>query len=221
MTGIRVLGLPIELPQAMVNRAFADLAALARVARRAPVELERMLELGEEIARIGREVLALGEALDRRADAMIALGKRLDERAGSILALGERLEERGGSIVALGERLDEQGAELAALGGRMSEVGKRIDSRGVEIVEGATRVAQTGDELITVLPALERAVAMATPLEGAIDRFGRLVDRLPGGVARRREDAGAETEREIGSGDGEAEDEIRPAGPQPGGSSLR
>jgi hypothetical protein len=30
---------------------------------------------------------------------------------------------------------------------------------------------------------------MATPLEGAIDRFGRLVDRLPGGAARRRPDA--------------------------------
>ncbi len=39
--------------------------------------------------------------------------------------------------------------------------------------------------MIRTLPALERAIEMASPLEGAIDRFGRLVDRLPGGTARR------------------------------------
>jgi hypothetical protein len=36
-----------------------------------------------------------------------------------------------------------------------------------------------------MLPTLERAIEMASPLEGAIDRVGRLVDRLPGGAARR------------------------------------
>jgi hypothetical protein len=35
------------------------------------------------------------------------------------------------------------------------------------------------------MPTLERALQMASPLEGAIDRFGRLVDRLPGGAPRR------------------------------------
>ena len=70
----------------------------------------------------------------------------------------------------------------------------RVDERGAEIVERANRVTETGAELIAVLPTLERAVEMATPLEGAIDRFGRLVDRLPGGTAaRRRAEQAAET----------------------------
>ena len=47
-------------------------------------------------------------------------------------------------------------------------------------------MAETGSELIGVLLAFERALQMATPLEGAIDRFGRLVDRLPGGTQQRR-----------------------------------
>ncbi|MBV8942247.1 MAG: hypothetical protein JO240_10980, partial [Solirubrobacterales bacterium] len=63
----------------------------------------------------------------------------------------------------------------------------------------AGRLAETGSELIAVLPALERAMEMASPLEGAIDRFGRLVDRLPGGAPRRlpAQPPGAAEEAEV------------------------
>jgi hypothetical protein len=155
---MRVLGLPVQPPQAIINRIASDIGAVARLARSAPRQLDRMLELGEEIARIGRDVLEVAHRLDQRAEA--------------IMALGDRLEGRGRELIELGEE--------------MRELGTRIDQRGGEIVDGATRVADTGSELITVLPALERAIEMTTPLEGAIDRFGRLVDRLPGGAARRR-----------------------------------
>ena len=117
-----------------------------------------MLELGEEIAQIGREVLVVARRLDQRAEAIMALGERLDVRA----------------------------AELLELGDAMRDLGDRIDIRGAEIVDRAGQVVETGAELIAVLPAFERALEMATPLEGAIDRFGRLVDRLPGGATRRR-----------------------------------
>jgi hypothetical protein len=153
-----VLGLPLEPPHAVINRVLSDLSAIASAARTAPAQLELILELGEEIAAIGQSVLAVAQRLDQRAEA----------------------------IMALGERLDARGNELIKLGTSIEELGRRIDARGIEIVDGAGRVADTGGELIAVLPALERAVAMATPLEGAIDRFGRLVDRLPGGTARRR-----------------------------------
>jgi hypothetical protein len=98
----------------------------------------------------------------------------------------ERLDRRAEAIMALGERLDTRASDLLELGDAIRDVGQRIDSRGGEVVDRATKVVETGSELITVLPALERALEMATPLEGAIDRFGRLVDRLPGGVPRRR-----------------------------------
>ena len=137
---------------------LSDVAAIARAARTAPLQLQQILELGEEIATIGRNVLRVAERLDGRAEGIMALGERLDERA----------------------------AELLELGQQMRELGLQIDDRGAEIVDRATRVADTGAELITVLPAFERALEMASPLEGAIDRFGRLVDRLPGGVQRRR-----------------------------------
>jgi chromosome segregation ATPase len=171
---VRVLGIPIESPQATVNRLLTDLGAVARLARTAPRQLDRVLELGEEMAEIGHRVLALAERLDRRAEAIMALGERLDRRAEAIMVLGERLDGRA--------------AELIELGDGMRELGDRIDERGAEIVDRAGGVVETGAELIAVLPAFERALEMATPLEGAIDRFGRLVDRLPGGAQRRRVD---------------------------------
>ncbi len=158
---LRVLGLPIGPPLVVVNRMLSDFAAIARLARVAPGQFDRLLELGEEMAAIGRSVLEIAERLDQRADAIMLLGERLDARA----------------------------AELVLMGSDMREVGRRIDTRGAEIVDSADRVVETGSELISVLPAVERALEMATPLEGAIDRFGRLVDRLPGGAARRRPDA--------------------------------
>ncbi len=161
---MRVLGLPLESPQAIASRALADLGAVARMARTAPAQLERMLELGEEMAEIGRGVLEIAERLDRRADAALALGKRLDERAAELLKLGRKMEK-------LGRRVDKRGVEML--------------ERGDEIVASAARVTETGAELIAMLPTLERALEMASPLEGAIDRFGRLVDRLPGGPTRR------------------------------------
>ncbi len=155
---MRILGLPIEPPPTVVNRVLADLGAVARLARLAPAQFERLVELGEEIVAIGRSVQEIAERLESRADAMMALGERLDARA----------------------------AELVLMGSDMREVGHRVDVRGGEIVDSATQVVETGRELITMLPAFERALEMATPLEGAIDRFGRLVDRLPGGAPRRR-----------------------------------
>lgn len=161
---MRVLGLPLEPPYTIVSRALTDLGAVARMARTAPAQLERILELGEQIAEIGRGVLEIAERLDHRADAALALGERLDARADELLKLGRKMEK-------LGERVDKRGAEIV--------------ERGDEIVASAASVAQTGSDLIEMLPTLERALEMASPLEGAIDRVGRLVDLLPGGPARR------------------------------------
>jgi hypothetical protein len=188
---LRLLGLPIEPPQAVVNRLLSDLGAVARLARAAPAQFDRLLEIGEEMVDIGHTVLAVIERLDARAEAIMELGERLDARAEAIMELGERLDTRAEAIMLLGERLDARAGELVQAGTDMREAGERIDVRGAEIVESASRVVETGSELITVLPAVERALQMATPLEGAIDRFGRLVDRLPGGGTRRRTDTQA------------------------------
>jgi hypothetical protein len=164
-----VLGFPIVTPQTVINRMVSDVGAISRAAREAPAQLDRMLELGEEVVAIGREMLEIAERLDRRAEAFMSLGDRLESQAADLIEVGRAMRETGG----------------------------RIDDRGADLVDGAARVVQTGSELIAVLPAVERALEMATPLEGAIDRFGRLVDRLPGGPTRRRLETRASREDEL------------------------
>jgi hypothetical protein len=158
---MRVLGIPIESPQTVVNRIVTDVGAIARLARTAPEQLDRMLALGEEMTALGHRVVDIAERLDQRAEAIMVIGEQIDTRAQA----------------------------LVELGGSMRELGERVDARGAEIVDRATRVVETGSELLTLLPALEKALEMATPLEGAIDRFGRFVDRLPGGQGRGRQAA--------------------------------
>lgn len=155
---MRVLGLPIVSPAQTVEVIVSDLQAVVRMARAAPAQLDRVLQLGEEIARTGRAVLEVAERLDRRAETFLGLAERLDARAEELLLLGTELRQ----------------------------LGSQVEVRGGEIVERAGDVVEAGAELVAVLPTLERAIQMATPLEGAIDRFGRLVDRLPGGAGHRR-----------------------------------
>jgi hypothetical protein len=155
---MRVLGIPVVSPATATQAVLSDLRAVVRMARAAPTQLDRVLELGEDIARTGRAVLAVAERLDRRTETFVALAERLDDRA----------------------------QELLLLGAELRQLGLQVDARGGEIVDRAGQVIEAGAELVAVLPALERAIDMATPLEGAIDRFGRLVDRLPGGGTHQR-----------------------------------
>jgi hypothetical protein len=153
---MRVLGVPLDAPQAIVNRALSDISTLDSLLRSVPAQVERGLSLGQELVAIGHRVLEIVERLDERAEAINELGERLDQRA----------------------------AELLELGREMRELGGRIDTTGGEIVEQAGRVVTTANDVVTMLPTLERALELASPLEGAIDRFGRMVDRFPGGGRR-------------------------------------
>jgi hypothetical protein len=209
---VRVLGLPIVSPDAVANRILSEVGTLAQLARTAPRGLERVLEMGEEFLAIGHRMLDLGERIDRHAEALLSLGDRIDARVEALMSLGERIDGRMEALMSLGDQLEGQAGELLALGREIRAVGDRIDARGAQIVDSAAVVADTGAELVHVMPTLERAIAMTTPLEGAIDRFGRLVDRLPGGTARRR----GEPLPEITSRRGPSTDQTAPPRPGPG-----
>jgi hypothetical protein len=183
---VRVLGIQVSSPADVLERAVDDAGAALRLARSAPDQLERLLGIGDQIVLIGQRLLDLGERLDRRAESLVTLGDQLDRRAESLSALGVALDKRAQEIVALGVLLDKRAGELLATGGEMHDLGDQIYSRGGEIVDRAGQVVSTGERLIVALPTLERALELATPLEGAIDRVGRFVDRLPGGPASRR-----------------------------------
>jgi hypothetical protein len=150
---MRIFGLPIVTPQAAARRALSDAAALERLVHSLPDQLDRGLQIGDELVVLGHELVEIADRLDARAGNFNELGERLDTRAGELLDLGQSIRVLGG----------------------------RIDDTGAQIVERAGQVAGAAADLIALLPTMERAIDLASPLGGAIDRFGRIVDRFPGG----------------------------------------
>jgi hypothetical protein len=79
---MRVLGIPVVGPRTAVRRVASDIAAIERLVRSLPDQLERGLTIGEELVVIGRQLLALGERLDQRT---VKLGEiRASDLAGPI-----------------------------------------------------------------------------------------------------------------------------------------
>ena len=87
--------------------------------------------------------------------------------------------------------------KLLVLGQDIRDLGGHIDETGAEIVERAGQVVGVAGELITLLPAMERAIDLASPLGGAIDRFGRIVDRFPGAPPPRRREPSRQPNSEV------------------------
>jgi hypothetical protein len=157
---------PFEITVGLGSRVMRDLDAMAEVARSVP------------------RAIALLESLDRRAGQVLELGERIDSRAAAILELGETLDRRAESILSLGATIDERGAELVALGDRFTEVGESMLTEARLVHESAAEVVAQANKVVAVLPTVRRAIEIGEPLEGAIERFARVVDRLPGGARR-------------------------------------
>ncbi len=155
---MRALRIPFAGLRALLTATVSELRAVDRLVRTLPNQLERGLTIGEEIAALSRQMLEIAE----------------------------RLDERGYTITQLGERLDLRALQLLEMGQDMHDLGTRIDATGTDIADRAGHVVATAGELITILPTMERALDLASPLEGAIDRFGRIVDRFPGAASSRR-----------------------------------
>lgn len=164
-----VFGLPLDLPARVVLRALDDLASIAQAARETPARLE---------------------ALDARAAAMQAQLDRALSVGERVVALGERIDARGTEIVALGERIDARGSEIVDQADGLLTIGSTALEQAVVVSDRAAEVSARAGELIATLPMLERAVMLVAPLEGTVERLGRIVDRLPGS-ARRRAPSGA------------------------------
>jgi hypothetical protein len=120
----------------------------------------------------------------RAADAVPDQIELLLARVGQASELLLRIEAIGNELTALGERLDGRAAELLELGAELNALGATVLVQGAEIERRAGEVAERGAQLVEALPALERAIALAEPLEGIVERVARLADRLPGGARR-------------------------------------
>jgi hypothetical protein len=160
---VNLLALPL-LPARLAVRALDDVHTLAVVAKDVGSRLDTLERSLDEILRLGRAIETTGGEMLRMANVM-------DERAGAVLALGERIDVRADAIIGMGTRLDDRGAAIVA--------------EGHQIRAAAGDVTATAAQILEALPLLERALAMAQPLEGAVERLGRVADRLPGGKPRR------------------------------------
>ena len=120
-------------------------------------------------------------AIAQAAASLEDVEQRINERLGAIVALGEGVDERLAEVLELGDR-------IVALGGRVDLIDERagaILATGERVEQSAKDVAVVGRQIADALPVLQRAITMAEPLEGAVERLGRIVDRLPGGMRAR------------------------------------
>jgi hypothetical protein len=111
------------------------------------------------------------------AERAITLLERLDARAA-------RIEAQLDSGMALGRSLEARPPDIAALGTQFDKLGDALLAEARATQRVGTEVAQRGAEIAAALPLLQRALDLGEPLEGAIERAGRIVDRLPGGRHR-------------------------------------
>jgi hypothetical protein len=148
----------ITLPVDLISRALDDVGAIARVARELPDRLD---------------------TLEARAD-------KVQEQLDRALTIGETIADNSAAMVELGQSIEARGEAMVDLGERMIVLGNAVLERSVVISDRAKEVADRGADVAAALPVLERAVSMASPLEGTVERLGRALDRLPGGPASGR-----------------------------------
>ena len=153
---------PIEITVGLGQRVMRDLDAMSEVARSVP------------------RAISLLESLDRRAGQVIELGERIDARAESCSSSGRTstAAPKRSSPSAAGSTSGARNS--GAIGNQMLTEARLVQQRAAEVVAGA-------NEMIAVLPTVRRAIEIGEPLEGAIERFARVVDRLPGSPGRSRD----------------------------------
>ena len=112
----------------------------------------------------------LSARLLQAAVEMPARLQELDERAA-------RMQDQLDRALALGEL-------IAANTAAMVEMAQRVEARGESMVDLGERMITLGNAVTEQSEAIVRALAIATPLEGTVERLGRALDRLPGGKPR-------------------------------------
>jgi hypothetical protein len=120
-------------------------------------------------------ILPLGAVMQALDDlhAIAEAARRLPAIETMLTEQFEILNAQADQIIDLGERLVAQGAELHERGGQVLVESEKARA-------AAHEVAVRGAEVAAALPTLQQIATTAEPLQGAIERFGRLVDRLPG-----------------------------------------
>ncbi|MBA2349850.1 MAG: hypothetical protein H0V81_16350 [Solirubrobacterales bacterium] len=150
----RVIANPLLLPPRLLFRALDDLHQIALAARDIGPRLSTLQDRADSIEEQLGEAIDIARQIEERGREAIEMAERIDTRAQAVLDLADRVDERASEIMAEAHTIQLTAAELALRGGQVAEA----------------------------LPLLQRALEIAEPLDGTVERLGRLVDRLPGGV---------------------------------------
>lgn len=135
-----------------------------------PVDLAAPFLLPERIARsLIEELVALRRSLDRVGEAAESV-ERVEAIANQALPVAERGIEVMERLIETIDRASEQVEPMIT---SMDSAQAKVDPLIVT--------------LEATLPALEQAISMSKPLEGSVERLGRVLDKLPGGRAPRGE----------------------------------
>ena len=123
------------------------------------------------------------DLLQRAIDdlATIAAGAR------ELPARMQELDERAARMQDQFDRALDLGETIAANTAAMVEMAQRVESRGESMVELGERMITLGNTVTEQSQSIAKALAIATPLEGTVERLGRALDRLPGGTRPRAE----------------------------------
>jgi hypothetical protein len=112
-------------------------------------------------------IAVVAESLNGRLDRLEARAEEIQEQLGVAIDVAVAIERRGEEVIATVTKIDARVDDVIA--------------QAALISERAQLVATTGAEVAAALPLLQRALELTEPLEGAVERLGRVVDRLPGG----------------------------------------
>ena len=134
-----------------------------RLVLRALDDLHTLAEAAKSLPDVEARLTLKVDELETRAAEVLEALARADARLADGIAVGERLDDRAGAIL---DRTD-------------------------RVIAAAYGVTQAADHISEVLPSVEASAAAATvlaqtaePLQGLVERLGRIADRLPGGGRR-------------------------------------
>ncbi len=165
---------PLLVPPRLAQRAIDDLGSVAGVVAGAPDELRAMDRRAREIVRLLTRLARTGDRMLERADVLIERTDAVLDRTDAVL---QRLDDLDRRAVELGHRAQ----ELGHLSDRIEDLVHGLMAQATVVGASADAIAHEAAEVAKVLPTLARAVEIAEPLEGAVDRVAWIVDRLPGG----------------------------------------
>lgn len=135
----------------------------------------RALEDLHQIALAARDIGPRLGTLQDRADS-------IEEQLGEAILIARQIEERGREAIEMAGRIDTRAQAILDLADRVDDRAAEIMAEAKVIQLTAAEVAVRGGQVADALPLLQRALEIAEPLESTVERLGRLIDRLPGGV---------------------------------------